>query len=356
MRSNVAVIGFTPHAYGAPWGHPDWDFKGLNDLHQVFEQYWPKCFAEHSDQVQWYQLHRRGADGLYPGARDENHSKWLTEQKCPIWMWEHDDAIPASVPYPLLEILTMPHPVTGDELWPEKYFNNSITWMIAHAILQGYQTIGLYGIDMAMDGVHGQSEYQHQRPSVENAIGVARGLGIRVVMPQESEILKCAYLYGLDNMMHFRKKLLVRHDGLVQDEAAAVNDYETSKRALFQVKGALQLLCGQTGSPMLNKLREHIPADLAKEAQASLENDETVVQNQNEAAKCHLHEVRGAKHQTEWELKNYFPGEGPLQDVPRTDGSIVLESAPVAAPALEPSDGKQPKKKPKNRIAELVKE
>src|SRR5690242_14014039 len=124
-RPNVAVIGFTQHGYAAPWGDPNWEFWGLNDLHSVFEQYMPGCFS--GDQVRWFQLHRKGPDGQYPGARDETHTKWLATTKVPIYMWAHDPAIPSSIPYPIEQVLLAQHPTTGDELWPEKYFNNSIS-------------------------------------------------------------------------------------------------------------------------------------------------------------------------------------------------------------------------------------
>lgn len=349
MRSNVAILGFTQHGYKAPWGNPEWDFKGLNDLHSVWEQQWPKCFAEHADQIEWYQLHRKQPDGQYPGARDEGHTEWLAKQTCPIWMWAHDETIPASQPYPLADILTKALLPTGESLSPEQYWNNSISWMIAHAILQGYKTIGLYGVDMAMDGVHGESEYQHQRPSVEYLIGVARGLGIRVVMPQESELLKCAFLYGWDNEMHVRSKLLQRHQGLVADEQGAVDAYETTKRSKFMITGALQLLMGQTQAPQLNAIRAHIPEAVLKDAVAALEADDTTASNQFETAKCQLHEVRGAKNNTQWLLKNYFPGEGPIQDVPRTEASLTMTPLTDSPTAPPPSDGK-------NRILDLVKD
>lgn len=343
-RDAVAILGFTEHNYQAPWKNPDWDFWGLNDLHSVLPRHWPEVFT--SGQVQWFQLHRRGPDGNYPGARDPEHMKWLSEQKFPIWMWEHDPTIPESRPYPMTEILTLKHPVTGDELFPEKYFNNSISWMIAKAIYDGYKTIGLYGVDMAMDGVHGQSEYQHQRPSVENMIGVARGLGIKVIIPRDSEILKCGYLYGWDNVSHLRGKLQTRHEGLVAGEAESTDVYETTKRAMFQIKGALQLLTGECGEA-LAPLKNYIPAPELTKAIEMLKNDEQLMTNENEAAKRSLHEVRGAKHNLEWMLKNYLPGDGPIQDVPRWDGSITL---PV------PSDGHPPVEVPVNRLKTILME
>jgi hypothetical protein len=42
-------------------------------------------------------------------------------------------------------------------------------------------------------------EYQSQRPSCEYFIGLARGKGIEVYVPPESDLLKCMYLYGFED-------------------------------------------------------------------------------------------------------------------------------------------------------------
>jgi hypothetical protein len=336
-RKNVAVIGFTQHGYEAPWKDPDWDFMGLNDLHQVFERYMPGCFK--TDQVQWFQLHHKQADDQYPGARDPTHTAWLKQQTCPIWMWAPDPEIPASLAYPIREVLNLRHPVTGGVLCPERYFNNSISWMIALAIYMGYERIGIYGVDMAMDGIHGESEYGWQRPSVEFWIGVARGLGITVTMPEVSEVLKCGYLYGYDNASHLRAKLLKRHEDLQQAEQEDVHAYEASKRLLFQTKGGLMMLTGLgVSSDVLLDCIRSIPEDKRQKAIALLEQDEMNVTNDHQAAERAMHEARGALNNLKWLLKNYLPGDGALQDVPRTERSLTLADI---APGVAPSDGGQ---------------
>jgi hypothetical protein len=44
-----------------------------------------------------------------------------------------------------------------------------------------------------------------------------------------------------------------------------------------------------------------------------------------EDAKRVLEQVRGAMNDCEWLLRNYFPGDAAVQDVPRTDRSITPE-------------------------------
>lgn len=344
-RQNVAILGFTQHGYQAPWKSDDWDFWGLNDLHQVFEQQVPGIFK--TDRVTWFQIHRRDFEDKYPGARDPNHLKWMSEQTCPIYMWEHDDRIPASRAYPIREVLTMAHPTAGFRLCPESYFNNSISWMIALAIYQGYQKIGLFGVDMAMDGVHGESEYAFQRPSVEFWIGVARGLGIEVVMPEVSEVLKCGYLYGYDSATHLRAKCLQRFQDLENAEKGDVDTYETTKKLLYQIKGALMLLTGDgVNSEILAAIRSAVPDEVRNKAIAALQGDEMSVSMDHKAAENAMHECRGAMNNVRWMLRNYMPGDDPVQDVPRQEHALTVTD-------LAPSDGHRPEGAPVNRLAAL---
>lgn len=304
-RTKVAIVGFTTHNRYAPWADESYDIWGLNDLHAMVEQFAPGIFQ--TDRVQWFQLHRDDGAGFH-GVRDPNHRQWLQQAPCPIWMWEHHTEIPASVAYPIHDVLThkvLPH---GKPISEEAYYNNSISWMIAKAILDGYKTISVFGVDMALEGVHGQSEYGHQRPSVEYFVGVARGLGIDVVLHEESEICKCAFLYGYDNTMWYRRKLLARREHLEGQRMDVANDYEAIKRGLHECRGALWAM--KQVAPDHPKYKE-------------LEEREIALVNEYEGAKKAIHHVEGAINDNEWGLRNYFPGEGPLQDVPRTPRSLI---------------------------------
>lgn len=339
-RTKVAICGFTTHMQFAPWQDNDWEIWGLNDLHGMMVQYAPDLFK--SDRVQWFQLHRdnSGTDGNFHGVRDPEHRKWLTEAKCPIWMWEAHPDVPNAKAYPLHEVLTkhlLPH---GKPMSEEAYYNNSISWMIAKAILDGYKTIAVFGVDMAIDGVHGQSEYGHQRPSVEYFIGVARGLGIDVVLHPESEICKCAFLYGFDNEQFVRRKLLRRIEQLTNDDAGLVQQYEAIKRTLHELRGAKaerldglrrlrleQIIEQKEKADTPDALDELFGSVLAASDPRlqELSNKEEQAVAEYEHVKRMLHEVRGARNNTEWLLRNYFPGEGPVQDLQRTPDSLVIE-------------------------------
>jgi len=64
--------------------------------------------------------------------------------------------------------------------------------MMAVAILEGYDHIAIYGVDMHVD----DDEYFWQRPCLETWIGFAKGRGIDVYIHPTSPVLKSHYVEG----------------------------------------------------------------------------------------------------------------------------------------------------------------
>lgn len=108
----------------------------------------------------------------------------------PIYMQEVYPEIPASVAWPRNEINAWTVAMFGPEAEVD-YFTSTPGQMIVTAIFEGYGEIQLYGIDLLQ-----AEEYAYQRPGAEYWIGVARGLGIKVLVPPSSAILKANYVYG----------------------------------------------------------------------------------------------------------------------------------------------------------------
>lgn len=65
------------------------------------------------------------------------------------------------------------------------YFTNSISYMIAHAIYERYDTISLYGVDMVQE-----LEFIYERPCVDFWLGYAMAKNISIVLPATSSFLK----------------------------------------------------------------------------------------------------------------------------------------------------------------------
>lgn len=147
-----------------------------------------------------HELEVYGARAVDDVSPDPRYLRCLREGLgIPVYMLRAHDDIPGSVAYPI-EVVT--------ELFGT-YFTNSISYMLALAIMELAPVRGpapeihLYGIDMAREHEHGW-----ERPSIEFFLGWARGAGIKVVVPDTSDLLKCMGLYGYVN--HYEDEAILR--------------------------------------------------------------------------------------------------------------------------------------------------
>ena len=211
----VHIVGFAPSWEETPWDSGA-DLWGMNALHKV---------AGDKPWTMWFQLH--DIDEHHKLDKDE-HIQWLVESGIPVVMWpEHIGKydIPNAVPYPRDEVLA----------YFGKYFTNTVSWMLAVAILEGRKKIGVYGVDMAQD-----SEYGHQRPSCEYFLGWAKGLGIEIELPEASDLLTAPFLYGMEDPGPMRKKLMRRQKELTARRVQMEGQLNQLQQAHQQVLGALE--------------------------------------------------------------------------------------------------------------------
>ena len=271
----IAIIGFTDHRKQAPFSNPDWKIWGLNDLYMDLPPI-------PNDRLSWFQVHswhERG-DGKFaplqesivdfgegpPHPRDPNHVAWLRDAatKIPLYMMEARPEVPDAIVIDKERVLKYFEDGYGQ---PIRYVTNSISWMIALAIMElapdgpgsvveGAE-IGIWGVDMMMGGGPG-SEYGYQRPSCEFFIAWARGLGIKVVIPVESDLCKTAYLYGEGLHNPYRKRLIARRKDLSRQRGEYNGQMSQLQMAIAEVTGAIDNLDWQ--------LRSWMPSDGTGEA------------------------------------------------------------------------------------------
>lgn len=158
----------------------------------------------------------------------------LASLDCPVWMQRKWEDIPKSEAYPLERVIK----TFGT------YFTNSVSYMIAMAILQikegNYKgEIGLYGVDMAT-----KSEYGPQRPSCEFFLGIAVGLGITITIPPQADLLKTRFLYGFGEreQLAWEAKMMSLMTALDNRHQKAVMVYQNAERTLNQYLGAKEAL------------------------------------------------------------------------------------------------------------------
>jgi hypothetical protein len=65
------------------------------------------------------------------------------------------------------------------------YWESSVAYAMALAITEGAEEIAIYGVNM-----RAEEEYAYQRPNMEYLIGLARGRGIKVHIPECSPLMK----------------------------------------------------------------------------------------------------------------------------------------------------------------------
>ncbi len=228
----LAIVGFAPSSMNdAPFKDESVEIWGVNELYIAV----PRV-------TRLFEIHEY--KHLTAKARNPNHLKWLQETKIPVYMRQVFEDIPQSIEFPYREIIRE----CGTD-----YFTNSISWLIGFALLhRGFKRIELYGIDMARS-----EEYESQRPSVEFFIGLARGRGIEIINPPQSDIMMSSTLYGIEDEKEqkIRAKLLARRRE-VQTMIGNLQRQEADVRArLNQAIGADQEIAQHIKAylPLLDK-------------------------------------------------------------------------------------------------------
>lgn len=195
----IAILGSAQSSIGlAPFDDPSWAIWVCS----------PGAFSyvasKRSDV--WFETHRfrpsepgkSGAPGTVPWFSPEFHT-FLKNHRGPVFMSQVDPTIPNSIRIPFEALIKKFGPY---------HFSSSIAWMLAMAIEEAPKAIGLFGIDMSAT-----EEYAYQRPACQHFVGMAKGLGINVVLPPESDLMRPPFLYGIGELNPRHIKLSERLDG-----------------------------------------------------------------------------------------------------------------------------------------------
>lgn len=153
--------------------------------------------GDFTDWTRWFDLHRS------PHIRDKRPQAydWYTRQdgSKPIYQWEVNAEIPGSRAYPLEAVRDF----FGAH---ERDFWGSLSWMLALAIVEGFEAIDLFWFPLCHDKADVTADmtqvpkgaYTHQVPSTRYWIGQARGRGIAVTIHGDSALRPLHPLYGFE--------------------------------------------------------------------------------------------------------------------------------------------------------------
>lgn len=233
---NIAILGTASSSMAlAPFKDPAWAIWACS----------PGAFsicAQNRSDV-WFEVHRWmptspgkfGAPGTKPWFSPEFHA-FLKAHKGPVYMSAVDPSIPSSVRIPF-EDLQAKH---GPYFW-----QSTMSYMLALAIEElaprasaGEQVaIGLFGVDMSAT-----EEWAYQRPACQHFIGMAKSLGINIVLPQESDLMRPPTMYGKGelNPRHIRLTAMIAEANAAR--AQLVQQGQQIGQQLATVDGRLQVL------------------------------------------------------------------------------------------------------------------
>lgn len=214
----IAIIGTAPQWQLAPFDDESWEIWGIFGVACAGRRL-TRLYEVHSPELILPMVEKMYPQGQYwnvaRGLGKNYHTKHVYEQT------------PEATKYDFHKKL-------------EKYgphFGCSVSWLIADAIDEGADQIGIWGVNMAAE-----TEYANQKPSASFMLGWARAQGIQVTIPSSSELLSFAYQYGFEDEPRFLQNMAQRRAEIQAQYDAHKNNFESSRMGMYGAERELALL------------------------------------------------------------------------------------------------------------------
>jgi hypothetical protein len=156
----IAICGYSKTRLQAPIHDESWEIWTMNNSVHLFPEKSDLHFDIHNTKRY---------------SKNHDYYKWLMKNKDKCILNGLDTRLEDFKVYPKESILKK----YGN------YFTCSAAWMVAYAIEQKPTDIALYGIDCAIF-----LEYIKQKPSLLYFLGIAKGLGINIILPDDCKLFK----------------------------------------------------------------------------------------------------------------------------------------------------------------------
>ncbi len=221
----IAILGTAAASMElAPFRDPSWSIWACSP------GAYPICAKNRSDV--WFEPHRWlptapgqfGAPGTKPWFSPEFHA-FLRAHKGPVFMSQRHADIPSSVRIPYEALI---------KKYGHYFWQSTICYMLAMAIELKPKAIGLWGIDMSAT-----EEYAYQRPSCQHFLGLAMALGIEVVLPPESDLMRPPTMYGLGEHNPRHIKMMARRAEIAANLQQAEQMQAQAQIRIAQLRGAI---------------------------------------------------------------------------------------------------------------------
>lgn len=215
-KDKVAIVGFsTNHRHLAPVDDPTYEIWGMNNAY---------VHLKRADR--WFELHSEDQYG-WDLRRPGEHVKWLREFDGPLYLINARSDMPNSIAFPYTEVMENSGP----------YMTSGPALMLAFAMLEGFRTIAIYGIDLMT-----HSEYEAQKASFEFLIGMAMGREIEIILPTNCQLLR-GPVYGRGDVnpggeRRTRAQFEGRLKALAKRKAEALSDLRQQELTVARLEGA----------------------------------------------------------------------------------------------------------------------
>jgi len=190
-EKRIAILGTAPTWKDTPWDDPTLEIWCLNDMWLLNPPRADRWFDLHP----LNKMHFRPANGKKVNSfdipagyflRPHGHLEWLRKQTIPVYV---QDAAAMG----LMRRSAREFPKAEIEAKFGKHFASSPAWMIGLALLEGVTELHIYGIHLATEW-----EYVKQKPNMTFLLGLAAGLGVKVVLPKGCPLLAESHQYGFE--------------------------------------------------------------------------------------------------------------------------------------------------------------
>lgn len=170
----------------------------------------------------WFELHN--LDRKFGVAQNQPYLQTIMQHPR-VYVVRKDARLPNAIEFPWRELVSE---------FGEDFFSSSLSWMMAAAIMNRPDKIGLWGVDMSAT-----EEYSQQRPGLKFFIREARQRGIRVFAPVQSDILTPSPLYAIKEHTRFWGKQNARKKELEERFNAAKHRKDQAREEMLVIQGAL---------------------------------------------------------------------------------------------------------------------
>lgn len=235
MGKKIALLGSAPSSVTlAPFTDKSWDIWACSP------GAWPHCKRVDA----FFEIHRWEDKPWF----SREYKEFLAKLAKPVYMLEAVPEIPSSLPYPKERVLSHvygtlngPDGVSRPLRFNPNDFGSTLSWMLALAIIEYPDEIGLWGVDMAAN-----EEWGAQKDGCLALITIAKNLGIKVTTPPESDLLRPVPLYGFceADPMHIKllarkEELQARYNDAHAREQQALHQYHQCQNERHFMQGAL---------------------------------------------------------------------------------------------------------------------